>query len=69
MGVVVLAVTVLLNFPVAKYTIKISRLSLKAKDKRMRFVNELLQNIRFLKFYGWGEYAQVNERQIDAHIF
>lgn len=28
---------------------------LKAMDKRMNTVNELLQNIRFLKFYGWGE--------------
>ena len=55
MGVVVLAVTILINFPVAKYTIWISRETLKAKDKRMRYVNELLQNIRFLKFYGWGE--------------
>ncbi|KAH6917037.1 pleiotropic drug resistance ABC transporter [Coprinopsis sp. MPI-PUGE-AT-0042] len=71
MGVVVLAVIVLINVPVAKYTIKISRASLKAKDKRMRFVNELLQNIRFLKFYGWeyewsakGEKAREEELRL-----
>jgi hypothetical protein len=33
---------------------QITRASWKAKDKRMDIVNELLQNIRFLKFYGWG---------------
>ena len=27
----------------------------KARDKRMNVVNELWQNIRFLKFYGWGK--------------
>ena len=27
----------------------------KASDERMNTVNELFQNIRFLKFYGWGE--------------
>lgn len=26
----------------------------KASDQRMNTVNELFQNIRFLKFYGWG---------------
>lgn len=28
---------------------------LKAMDMRLNTVNELLQNIRFLKFYGWGD--------------
>lgn len=28
---------------------------LKAMDQRLNTVNELLQNIRFLKFYGWGK--------------
>lgn len=28
---------------------------LKSMDKRLNTVNELLQNIRFLKFYGWGK--------------
>lgn len=33
---------------------QITRQSWKAKDKRMSLVNELFQNIRFLKYYGWG---------------
>ena len=37
---------------------QITRNSWKAKDSRMNVVNELLQNIRFLKFYGWGQYAE-----------
>ena len=59
-----------LNYPLAKYNIYVSQIaslrpsltnvsqvtrnSWKAKDKRMKTVNEMLQNIRFLKFYGWG---------------
>ena len=35
---------------------QITRRSWKAKDRRMDAVNELLQNIRFLKYYGWGQY-------------
>ncbi len=34
---------------------KVSRASSKARDARLSAVNELFQNIRFLKFYGWGE--------------
>jgi len=30
---------------------------LEAIDKRLNTVNELLQNIRFLKFYGWGRFS------------
>ena len=33
---------------------QLTRNSLLARDKRMNLVNELFQNIRFLKFYGWG---------------
>ena len=32
------------------------RQSWKAADRRMNTVNELFQNVRFLKFYGWGEH-------------
>jgi len=32
---------------------------LEAMDKRLNTVNELLQNIRFLKFYGWGRFSCV----------
>jgi hypothetical protein len=34
---------------------QVTRFSWKAKDRRMNVINELLQNIRFLKFYGWGK--------------
>ncbi|KAJ3535367.1 hypothetical protein NMY22_g6525 [Coprinellus aureogranulatus] len=53
MGVAVACVTYGLNFPLMRYTVKLSRAALKAKDKRNSIVDELLQNIRFLKFYGW----------------
>ncbi|KAF8808123.1 pleiotropic drug resistance ABC transporter [Phlegmacium glaucopus] len=52
-GVVVFLVAAVLNYPLARYNISITRASWKARDERMNIVNELLQNIRFLKFYGW----------------
>ncbi|KAF8167359.1 pleiotropic drug resistance ABC transporter [Crassisporium funariophilum] len=52
-GVVVVLVAFLLNYPLAQYNLSITRSSWKARDTRMNLVNELLQNIRFLKFYGW----------------
>ncbi|KAI0749685.1 P-loop containing nucleoside triphosphate hydrolase protein [Daedaleopsis nitida] len=50
------AVTIIvytLNTPLAKYDVYLFRHSWKAADRRMNTVNELFQNIRFLKFYGW----------------
>lgn len=35
---------------------QVTRSSWKARDIRMNVVNELLQSIRFLKYYGWGMY-------------
>ncbi|KAF9015690.1 P-loop containing nucleoside triphosphate hydrolase protein [Cyathus striatus] len=61
-GVVVIILAYALNYPLAKYNISITRSSWKAKDKRMNVVNELLQNIRFLKFYGW-EYTWSREAE------
>jgi hypothetical protein len=52
--VVVVLLAYVVNYPLAKYNIYITRQSWKAKDSRMEKVNELLQNIRFLKFFGWG---------------
>ncbi|KIY73590.1 P-loop containing nucleoside triphosphate hydrolase protein [Cylindrobasidium torrendii FP15055 ss-10] len=52
-GVVIILLAYLVNWPLAKANISITRSSWKAKDRRMDTVNELLQNIRFLKFYGW----------------
>jgi hypothetical protein len=39
----------------SKTFLQITRQSWKAKDLRMSSVNELFQNIRFLKYYGWGK--------------
>ncbi|PPQ69785.1 hypothetical protein CVT26_014173 [Gymnopilus dilepis] len=61
-GVVVVLVAFFLNYPLARYDIHITRSAWKAKDKRMNIVNELLQNIRFLKFYGW-EYTWSRKAQ------
>ncbi|RDB29359.1 ATP-dependent bile acid permease [Hypsizygus marmoreus] len=52
-GVVVILLAYVVNYPLATYNVSITRSSWKAKDTRMKVVNELLQNIRFLKFYGW----------------
>ncbi|KAK1234881.1 hypothetical protein PQX77_001975 [Marasmius sp. AFHP31] len=52
-GVVIVLLAYVVNYPLAKYNIYLTRKSWKAKDARMGIVNELLQNIRFLKFYGW----------------
>ncbi|THH32259.1 hypothetical protein EUX98_g1936 [Antrodiella citrinella] len=52
-GVAVILVAYVLNYPLAKYNVFITRKSWGARDRRMNLVNELFQNIRFLKFYGW----------------
>ncbi|KAJ6621075.1 pleiotropic drug resistance ABC transporter [Mycena sp. CBHHK59/15] len=52
-GIVVVLLAYIVNYPLAKYNIYVTRNSWKAKDSRMEKVNELLQNIRFLKFFGW----------------
>lgn len=36
---------------------QVTRRSWKARDRRMNLVNELFQNVRFLKFYGWGMFS------------
>ncbi|CAK5280326.1 unnamed protein product [Mycena citricolor] len=52
-GVVVVLVAYIVTYPLARYNVFVTRESWKAKDGRMERVNELLQNIRFLKFFGW----------------
>ncbi|TFK93706.1 P-loop containing nucleoside triphosphate hydrolase protein [Polyporus arcularius HHB13444] len=52
-AVIVTIVVYLLNWPLATYDIYLMRQTWKASDRRMNTVNELFQNIRFLKFYGW----------------
>lgn len=53
MGVVIVAVAYILNYPLVKYNTKITESSRNAGDARGKIVNEMLQNIRFLKFFGW----------------
>ncbi|KAG1834405.1 P-loop containing nucleoside triphosphate hydrolase protein [Suillus variegatus] len=72
-GVAVILFAYILNYPLATYNIKITRASWKAKDKRMNVVNELLQNIRFLKFYGWENQwsrtaHQAREEELDWRV-
>ncbi|KAH9902650.1 P-loop containing nucleoside triphosphate hydrolase protein [Cubamyces lactineus] len=52
-AVAIVFVVYILNYPLAKYDVYLMRQTWKARDKRMNVVNELWQNIRFLKFYGW----------------
>nr|VWP00151.1 Trehalase (EC (Alpha-trehalose glucohydrolase) [Ganoderma boninense] len=52
-AVAVTVVVYLLNYPLAKYDLYLMRQCWKATDRRINTVNELFQNIRFLKFYGW----------------
>ncbi|PPQ63821.1 hypothetical protein CVT24_009771 [Panaeolus cyanescens] len=61
-GVVVVLMAFLLTTPLAKINVYITKGWMKAKDERMNRVNELLQNIRFLKFYGW-EYQWSRQAQ------
>ncbi|PFH52248.1 hypothetical protein AMATHDRAFT_2254 [Amanita thiersii Skay4041] len=63
-AVAVVVFVYLLNYPLAKLSVRITRSSWRARDKRMSLVNELLQNIRFLKFYGWE--SQWTERTMKA---
>ncbi|KAH8835549.1 P-loop containing nucleoside triphosphate hydrolase protein [Flagelloscypha sp. PMI_526] len=68
-GVAVFIVTSLLNWPLAQYNIHITRESWKSKDKRMGLVNELLQNIRFLKYYGWEyHWARSTQASRDSEL-
>ncbi|TFK56635.1 pleiotropic drug resistance ABC transporter [Heliocybe sulcata] len=52
-GIIVVLLAYAVNYPLAKYSIFVTRASWAAKDTRMNVVNELFQNVRFLKFYGW----------------
>ncbi|KAF7319859.1 P-loop containing nucleoside triphosphate hydrolase protein [Mycena kentingensis (nom. inval.)] len=52
-GVVVVLLAYAFNYPLGKYNIFIARQSRRASDIRMEGVNELLQNIRFLKPFAW----------------
>ncbi|KAJ7751195.1 P-loop containing nucleoside triphosphate hydrolase protein [Mycena maculata] len=72
-GVVVVLLAYIVNYPLAKYNIYVTRQSWKAKDSRMERVNELLQNIRFLKFFGWEYHwsdgaSKARERELSWRV-
>ncbi|KAG8943314.1 hypothetical protein FRC04_002938 [Tulasnella sp. 424] len=52
-GVAVVLLAYLVNWPLAKYDISLTRKSWAAKDLRMSYVDEFFQSIRFLKYMGW----------------
>ncbi|WVQ70586.1 hypothetical protein IAR50_000105 [Cryptococcus sp. DSM 104548] len=54
-GIVVLIVAVPLNSFVSKRSVKITQDLLKARDKRIGVMNELIGAIQFIKFFAWIE--------------
>ncbi|OCF78519.1 ATP-binding cassette transporter [Kwoniella mangroviensis CBS 8886] len=63
-GVVVLLVATPLNSFVSKRSVKITQELLKARDKRIGVMNELIGAIQFIKFFAWIE--QWKNRAADA---
>ncbi|KAK4688623.1 hypothetical protein P7C73_g1481, partial [Tremellales sp. Uapishka_1] len=63
-GVVVLIVATPLNSFVSKRSISITKDLLKARDKRITVMNELIGAIQFIKFFAWTK--QWKGRAIDA---
>ncbi|WVW80972.1 hypothetical protein I302_102963 [Kwoniella bestiolae CBS 10118] len=63
-GVVVLVVATPLNSFVSKRSVKITQELLKARDKRIGVMNELIGAIQFIKFFAWIE--QWKNRAADA---
>ncbi|TYJ55637.1 hypothetical protein B9479_003669 [Cryptococcus floricola] len=54
-GIVVLIVAIPLNSFVSKRSVKITQDLLKARDKRIGVMNELIGAIQFIKFFAWIE--------------
>ncbi|KIO19698.1 hypothetical protein M407DRAFT_82489 [Tulasnella calospora MUT 4182] len=52
-GVAVVLLAYLVNWPLAKIDIALTRKSWATKDLRMSYVDEFFQSIRFLKYMGW----------------
>ncbi|KAH8923770.1 P-loop containing nucleoside triphosphate hydrolase protein [Atractiella rhizophila] len=55
-GVAVVLLAYLLNYPLARWNIKLTRGMWTARDERMTLVNELITSIRFLKYMGWSSH-------------
>lgn len=54
-GIVVLIIATPLNTYISKRSYRIQKELLKARDKRMTVVNELISGISFIKFFAWTE--------------
>ncbi|KZS88201.1 P-loop containing nucleoside triphosphate hydrolase protein [Sistotremastrum niveocremeum HHB9708] len=68
-GAAVLLVACGLSYPLAQWNIKITRTQWRLKDARMNAINELFQNIRFLKYYGWETRWAINiEKKREAEL-
>ncbi|EIW69963.1 hypothetical protein TREMEDRAFT_38635 [Tremella mesenterica DSM 1558] len=63
-GIIVLAIAAPLNTLVSKRSIAITKDLLKARDKRITVMNELIGAIQFIKFFAWTE--QWKGRAADA---
>ncbi|KIY50417.1 hypothetical protein FISHEDRAFT_64655 [Fistulina hepatica ATCC 64428] len=68
-SVVIVLAAYILNYPLATYNVYVTRNSWRTRDRRMSVVNELLQNIRFLKFYGWENvWARTAQKARDTEL-
>ncbi|KAF9567761.1 pleiotropic drug resistance ABC transporter [Agrocybe pediades] len=68
-GVLVIIIVLCLNYPMAQYEVSITRSLWKAKDRRLKTVDELFQNIRFLKYYGWeNQWSNLAQKARNAEL-
>ncbi|KAI5949274.1 YCF1 [Candida jiufengensis] len=54
-GVAIMIIMIPLNAVIAKTQKKLQKTQMKYKDKRSRLINEILNNIKSLKLYGWEQ--------------
>ncbi|RXK42573.1 metal resistance protein ycf1 [Tremella mesenterica] len=64
MGVAVMVISLPINTMIAKYSKKLQRQLMKTKDVRTRAMNEILNNIKSIKLYGWEK--AFSEKVLDA---
>ena len=52
-GLAVMILAIPLNMVIANFTKKFQMAQMKAKDERVKLMNEILGGIKILKLYGW----------------
>ena len=52
-GILVCAITILINYFMAKFNRKYQKKIMELKDERIKKTNEALQSVKILKMYGW----------------